>query len=80
VTELRAGQPRNCGSVPSRGKKFFSVSQCPVWLWVPSCFLLIGYWGLLQDKSSQGVKLATDLGLFLRSAFSEIITPLFLMP
>jgi len=34
------------------------------------------YWVLSQGKSSQGVKLATDLILFLRSTVSEIITPL----
>jgi len=41
VTKLRAGQARSCGSVLSRGKRFFSFSQFPVWLWGLSSFLLI---------------------------------------
>ena len=31
LTRLWAVQPKNCGSIPSSGKAFFSSSECPHW-------------------------------------------------
>ena len=52
VTGLQTGQPRDCGSIPVRSKKFFSSSKIPARVWGPFSVLL-NYFP--EDKSSQAV-------------------------
>jgi hypothetical protein len=42
-TKLWAGQPRNKGSIPGRGKRFFSSLQRSDRVWGPPCFLFNWY-------------------------------------
>ena len=35
MTRLRAGRPRNCGLIPSRGKRFLCSPKLPARLWSP---------------------------------------------
>ena len=38
---------------PGRGKRFFSFTNCPDWLWGPPILLFSGYWGsFLRVKGS----------------------------
>ena len=43
VSRLQTGHPRNCGSIPGRGKGFFSSVDCPDRLWSPPSLLFDGY-------------------------------------
>lgn len=42
------------GSIPGRGKRFLSFSQCSDWLWVSPSFLLNGYLGLFPSGKAAG--------------------------
>jgi hypothetical protein len=43
ATRPRHGQPRNCGSIPSRGKRIFASPKSPEWLWGPLILLFRRY-------------------------------------
>ena len=53
VTGLRAGWPRNRGSIPGWGKRFISILQLPDQLWGQRNFLFVGG-GLLPDVKRPG--------------------------
>jgi hypothetical protein len=62
VTRLRAGRPRNRGSFPRKGKRFFSSPGRPDWLCDPPRLPANGYWALFPGGwSGRSVKLATYL-------------------
>jgi len=44
VTRLWTGQLRNCGSMPSRGKRFISFPKHAEHLWGPPSLIFRGYW------------------------------------
>lgn len=54
VTRLRAGRPRNCGSIPSNGKRFISSQKRSDHLWCPPGLSLHGW-------SSRNLKLTSQL-------------------
>jgi hypothetical protein len=53
------------GSIPGRGKEFFSSPQRSDWLWDPSSLLSNGYWG--QRVKRQAVKLTTHFNVVPKS-------------
>jgi hypothetical protein len=56
------------GSIPGRGREFFSSPPPPERLWIPSSLLSNGYRGLFPcGQSGRGVKLTTHLRLVPRS-------------
>jgi len=63
------------GSIPGRGKRFFSSPTRPDWLWGPPSLLFNGYrwWG------GHGMKLATHLQLLpgLRTCAAVPLLPLY---
>jgi hypothetical protein len=59
------------GLIPSRGKRFFSASQCADWLWAPPSFLSSGY----RERFAHGclsVKPTAHLHLVPRSRMAEL--------
>ena len=58
ATRLRAGRPRNRGSIPGKGKRFTSSPKHPDRLWGPATILVKRYQGLfLRGQSGRWVKL-----------------------
>ena len=43
ATGLWAGQPKNYGLIPGRGKRYLSSTKCPDRIWGPASLLLNGY-------------------------------------
>jgi hypothetical protein len=61
------------GSMPGKGKKFFSTLQHPDRLCGPLTFLSKGYWGLFpKGETGRSVKLTTHLHLVPRSRLVEL--------
>jgi hypothetical protein len=61
------------GSIPRRGKTFFSTSQRPDRLWDPPSLLSNGYWELFpRVQNGPSVNLSVQLHLVLRSRMVKL--------
>jgi hypothetical protein len=56
------------GSIPGKGKRFFSTPQRPDMLWGSPSLLLNGY----RRLSGRGLKLTTDVHLVLKSRIVDL--------
>jgi hypothetical protein len=60
------------GSIPGRGKRFFSIPQRPDQIWGPSSLLFNGHGGYFSGVKRRGVKLTIHLHLMPRSRMVKL--------
>jgi hypothetical protein len=75
ITSLRAGQPRNRGSISSKGKHYLSSLMSPGWLWVHPTSYSNGNAFSFPRGKVDAARLTTQIHTMARLKISKSIPP-----